>query len=510
MTRLGSTVLVVMVLFALSCGSPSFRRGLPTDPLTRLQGQLEMLFADPAFSNAFWGVLIQSAETGEIIFSHNQDKSFVPASNMKLFTTAVALMKLSPEFCYTTKLYGLGEVDDEGTLRGPLVIEGSGDPTISGRFHQGMITATFQAWAESLSSWGVRVIAGDIIGDDDVFDDQYMGWGWSWDYQTEWYAAQISGLSFNDNCVDISIRPGEHVGDLARMDLRPATSYITVNNALRTCQHLWEGQWEIHRHPESNLVDLVGCIALEDQGYEGWFTVHNPTLFTVTVFKEVLSARGIQVTGQAVDIDDMDKASLAGYKEIWSPLAVHTSPPLGEIIKVINKRSQNYYAEQLLKTLGVVFQGQGSFSSGVQVVKESLSELGISPSQFVMVDGSGLSRHNFITPRQLVTLLGHMIRHRYFSYFWDSLPIAGLDGTIGLRMRRTAAQEKVWAKTGYVDRVRALSGYVSSLDGEMFIFSMMVNNYTAPTSLAEDVQDRACQLLASFSRREGFGHKQEP
>jgi D-alanyl-D-alanine carboxypeptidase/D-alanyl-D-alanine-endopeptidase (penicillin-binding protein 4) len=195
---------------------------------------------------------------------------------------------------------------------------------------------------------------------------------------------------------------------------------------------------------------------------------------------------------------------LADYKEIWTPLVVHTSPPLKDIIRVVNKRSQNYYAEQLLKTLGATFLGRGSFSGGVQVVKETLSEMGISPSQFIMVDGSGLSRHNFLTPRQVVTLLDHMARHRYFPYFWDSLPIAGVDGTIGLRMRHTPAEEKIWAKTGYVDRVRALSGYASTLDGETFIFSMIVNNYTVPTSLAESVQDRACQLLASFSRGGAF------
>jgi D-alanyl-D-alanine carboxypeptidase/D-alanyl-D-alanine-endopeptidase (penicillin-binding protein 4) len=248
-------------------------------------------------------------------------------------------------------------------------------------------------------------------------------------------------------------------------------------------------------------------MALEDQGYEGWFTVHNPTLYAVTVFKEVLVSQGIQVTGRAQDIDDMDKARLGNYQEAWYPLAVYVSPPLTEIVKVVNKRSQNYYAEQLLKTLGATFQGQGSFSSGVQVVKETLSQIGISPSQFIMVDGSGLSRRNFVTPRQVVTLLSHMARHRYGDYFWNSLPIAGVDGTIGMRMRHTSAHERVWAKTGYVDRVRALSGYATSLDGEMFIFSMIANNYTVPTSLAEDVQDRACQLLASFSRRGSLEQK---
>jgi D-alanyl-D-alanine carboxypeptidase/D-alanyl-D-alanine-endopeptidase (penicillin-binding protein 4) len=509
MSRPGVLVMVVTALLLANCSGPFVRQGLSPTPLTGLREQLAELFADRNFSNAFWGVLVQSAETGEIVFGLNEDKSFVPASNMKLFTTAVALLKLGPGFRYHTEVYGLGEVDEEGILQGSLVVRGSGDPTISGRFNDGEITASFQAWAESLISRGVRSVAGDIIGDDDVFDDQLLGQGWAWDYQTDWYAAQISGLSFNDNCVDISIMPGEREGQPARVEIDPATAYVDLRDALVTCGHPWEEDWKIHRRQGTNVVDVTGCVALGDEVYKGWFTVHNPTLFTTTVFKEVLISHGLLVTGQAKDIDQVDKESMADYEDIWPSLADHTSPSLTEIIRVVNKRSQNFYAEQLLKTLGAVFRGEGSFSSGIQVVEETLSEMGISPSQFVMVDGSGLSRHNFVTPKQVVTLLSHMARHKDFDCFRDSLPIAGVDGTIDMRMCHTAAERKVWAKTGYVDRVRALSGYAFSLDGEMFIFSMMVNNYTVPTSLAEDVQDRACQLLASFSRRGSFFQKRE-
>ena len=501
-------MMVVAAMLLFSCSGPSVHRGQAAFPLMDLRGQLEALFADPAFGNAFWGVLIQSAETGEVIFECNQNKCFVPASNMKLFTSAVGLLKLGPEYRYHTEVYGLGEVDGEGTLQGSLVIRGSGDPTISGRFNGGRITAIFQTWAESLLTQGVRTIAGDVIGDDDIFDDQLLGQGWAWDYQTDWYAAQISGLSFNDNCVDIRIMPAEKEGELARVEINPATSYVTLNNALNTCRYLWDGDWRIHRQQGTNVVHLTGCIALEDEGYEGWFTVHNPTLFAATVFREVLVSQGIQVMGEARDIDMVDKENVTGYEGIWSPLVIHTSPTMAEIIRVVNKRSQNYYAEQLLKTLGAMYKGEGSFSNGIQVVEETLSEMGVAPGQFVMVDGSGLSRRNFVTPRQVVTLLGYMARHEDYEYFRDSLPIAGVDGTIAMRMRHTHAEMKVRAKTGYVDRVRALSGYVDSLDGEMFIFSMIVNNYTVPTSLAEDVQDRACQLLASFSRRGSFHQKQ--
>lgn len=509
MSRLGILAIVMMAVLLANCSGPFAHRGISPTPLMSLRDQLAQLFANPMFSNAFWGVCIQSAETGEVVFSINENKSFVPASNMKLFTTAVALLRLGPEFRYHTEIYGLGEVDAEGVLQGPLVIKGSGDPTISGRFNGGNITATFQAWAESLVCMGVGTIAGDVIGDDDVFDDQLLGQGWAWDYQTDWYAAQVSGLSFNDNCVDVSIMPGEKRGQPARVEIEPATAYVRLNNELVTCEHPWEGEWKIHRHQGTNVVDLTGCIAPHDEAYKGWFTVQNPTLFAATVFREVLISQGILVIGRAMDIDQVDRKSVADYEDKWPSLAIYTSPTLSEIIRVVNKRSQNFYAEQLLKTLGRTFKGQGSFTSGIQVVEETLSGMGISPAQFIMVDGSGLSRRNFVTPRQVVALLSHMARHRDYGHFRDSLPIAGVDGTIETRMRHTPAERKVWAKTGYVDRVRALSGYAYSLDGEMFIFSMIVNNYTVPTSLAEDVQDRACQLLASFSRRGSFSQKRK-
>ncbi|MFC1683667.1 D-alanyl-D-alanine carboxypeptidase/D-alanyl-D-alanine-endopeptidase, partial [Candidatus Zixiibacteriota bacterium] len=503
-------VMLVLMLLTASCSGPLLRRGPCPDPMDRLRERLEVLFDDPAFGNAFWGVLIVSAETGEVLFARDANKSFVPASNMKLFTTAAALCRLGPDFRFQTQLIGLGPVDEENVLQGPLVVVGSGDPTISGRFNEGRVTGIFEAWADSLTARGVQTIDGDLIGDDDIFDDRPLGIGWAHDYLTEWYAAQISGLSFNDNCVDISIRPGHRAGEPALVELNPTTDYVKLNKRLTTSLNPEGEGWHIHRFPGTNLVDLTGQMAISDEGYDGWFTVHNPTLYAVTVLKEVFAAHGIDVRGEVMDIDDLDKLSLTGQRERGVPMASFTSPSLAEIIKVINKRSQNFYAEQMLKTLGARFRGKGSFSAGIEVTEEVLEGMGIEPDQFIMVDGSGLSRHNFLTPRQVVILLSHMAGHKYFQFFRDSLPIAGVDGTIGKRMRGTPAHGRVWAKTGFVDRVRALSGYAYSRDDEMFIFSMIANNYTVPTSMAEDVQDTACQLLANFSRQGEAAGEREP
>jgi D-alanyl-D-alanine carboxypeptidase/D-alanyl-D-alanine-endopeptidase (penicillin-binding protein 4) len=506
MNRRSVTIAVMLLLLAMAqCGGPLRRGGImegpvDSDPIGHLQRQLHQLLASPDLSNAFWGILVRSVDTGQIILAHNEDKSFVPASNVKLFTTAVALQELGPGFRYITEIYGSGEMDSEGTLTGSLIISGAGDPTISGRFNGGDIAGTFRDWADSLAIRGVEAIRGDIIGDDDIFDDQALGTGWSWDYQTQWYAAQVSGLSFNDNCIDIDILPGQREGQLADISLQPMTSYATVRNQLITCPSASESDWEIYRQPETNRVEIRGQIPQDDDGYHGWFTIHNPTLFAATVFKEVLQAEGIAVGGRAQDIDQLEKESLTGYRQEWTKMGSYFSPALADIIKVINKRSQNLYAEQLLKTLGASIRGQGSFAGGIEVISAAISKMGIPQERFVMVDGSGLSRRNLVSPKDVVALLDYMAGQENFHLFRDSLPLAGVDGTLARRMADTSAENRIWAKTGTLDRASALSGYAYSLDEELLAFSVMVNHYTVPTSMVEDLQDSVCQLLTGFSR----------
>jgi len=464
--------------------------------LSRLKDELDQIFSDPNFSNAYWGVVIQSLETGEYFYRLNEHKSFIPASNMKLFTTAVALVKLGPDFKYKTNVYTDGEIKN-GVLNGNLFVRGSGDPTISGRFNNGDVIKTFKDWADSLKNLGIKEINGDIIGDDNYFDDQYMGTGWAWDDETYWYSAHISALSFNDNCVDFEIRPGKKIGDTAIVLLTPNTSYVKVVNRVLTVHRDSTTQIDFFRIPGTNIINIFGRISLKTGSYKESISIHNPTLYTVTVFKEVLESKGIRVNGKPIDIDDTNFSP--NYDEM-RVLASYESPPLSEIIKVINKRSQNFYAEQVFRTLGKIFGGEGSTQKSVEVVKNALAQMGIAPESISIYDGSGLSRLNLVTPFQILTLLNYMYRHEYFSYFYESLPIAGVDGTLETRMRRTKAQGNVRAKTGYVQYTRSLSGYVKTIDGELVAFAMMVNNYLVPVSTANMVQDIVCQRLANFSR----------
>jgi len=467
-------------------------------PAEKLKMELDQVFSEPAFSNAHWGVVIQSLKNGEYLYLRNPHKNFIPASNMKLFTTAAALVKLGPEFRFCTKLYINGSIDENGILHGDLIIYGCGDPTITGRYYQGNITRPLESWADSLIARNIIAIEGDIIGDDNYFEEEIMGEGWAWDYQSDWYAAQISALSFNDNCIDIYFAAGDTIGCPAKYHILPETDYVQVINKVTTVGNGLENETTFRRERGTNKVEIKGTIAINSPPKQDWFSVENPTLFTTTVFKQILEKKGIKVSGSPKDIDDLDRYV---YQNKQTNLVFkYYSPPLQEIVETINKVSQNLYAELLLRTLGIHFRGMGDARHGIEVVKEFLQGIGINTEQFLMYDGSGLSRLNMITPTHVVKLLRFMRKHGYGDYFYKSLPIAGIDGTIKNRMQQTAAEGNVRAKTGFVGHVRSLSGYVTTTDNEELAFSMIANNYSVPTSMANLIQDLVCERLANFSR----------
>jgi serine-type D-Ala-D-Ala carboxypeptidase/endopeptidase (penicillin-binding protein 4) len=467
-------------------------------PLSDLQKDLDDIFNDPNFQNASWGVVIQSLETGEYLYKRNENKSFMPASNMKIFTTATALSLLGPDYKYTTKLMTNGTIND-GIVKGDLIIKGSGDPTFPGKGKTSNIMQLFESWADSLKSLGINTIQGNIVGDDNCFDDQAMGFGWSWDDETYWYSAYISGLCYNDNCIDLTVSPGDYVGSSAKIQINPNTKYITIKDEIRTSPADSTLEIDYYRKPSTNIIRAFGrCPIGSPQRIES-ISIDNPTQYTVTVFKEVLESKGIKVEGEPKDIDDY--SVLQGTTTVFQTLNQTNSVSLSEIIKMINKKSQNLYAEQVFKTISKELSGMGSITKSSEILKKFLSNIGIDPDKFLILDGSGLSRLNLVTPSQIVTLLSYMYRHKYWKDFYNSLPIAGVDGGLSERMRNTRAANNVHAKTGYINYVRSLSGYLTTKEGEMLVFSMMVNHYTVPTSLANNIQDLVCTRLSNFSRK---------
>ena len=473
----------------------------PADALGRA---IDAVLDDDTFSNAHWGALVVDLTTGGVLYRRNEGKSFTPASNTKLYTTAAALDQLGPDYRYRTVLYADGNVVG-GVLRGNLIVRGAGDPAIGGRFTDGDRTATFRAWADSLRARGITRVEGDLIGDDDLFDDTPLGYGWSWDDETYWYAAEVGALSFNDNNVDVAI-DGRGVGEPGRVSWEPAgTDYIRVVNRTLTVpasERIDEGY---ARARGTNTLVLSSRVPAGRTDHES-LTITNPTRFFVHVLREVLLAEGVLVEGRPVDVDDLSirpDYAAPGLRRVAS----YTAPPLSEIVDVINKRSQNLYAEQVLRTLGAerpVLDDDdleaGSAAMGVAAAHRTFAAAGVDTSRLQLVDGSGLSRLNFVTPAMTMALLRHMWTHPdagVRAAFLASLPVGGVDGTLEYRFRDGPARGRVQAKTGTLSNGSALSGYVEAADGTPLAFVLMVNHYTGARSrVAKAAEDRVVALLA--------------
>jgi len=458
--------------------------------------QMDDIFSDPNFNSAHWGVVIQSLNTGEYFYKRNENKLFMPASNLKLFTTSSGLLSLGAKYKYPTEIYMSGKTDGS-IINGNLIIKGYGDPAISGRFFNDNMFQVFEDWADSLLDLGFDEITGNIIGDDNAFDDKGLGSGWSWDYESDWFAAPSGALSFNDNCVDINIIPSEK-GKQAKVTITPSTKYTVIIDNVLTVPKDSSSYIDVYRERGTNIIKISGTIKEDSPIQKQWVTVSNPTQYFVVVFKEILQKKGIKVKGYPIDVDDLSED--IDYEKC-DLLFTHYSPTLEQLIRVINKSSQNFFAEQLLKTLGYKERGLGTDGNGIRVEKRIVENMGINTDGLQIVDGSGLSRMNMVSPSHIANLLSYMSKDESFEFFYKSLPIAGVDGTIANRMKKARTQNNVRAKTGYIGGARSLSGYVYTGDKELIAFSMMVNNFTVPSVLADAIQDLVCLRLANFKRK---------
>ena len=474
------------------------------DARAQLARDIDAVLNAEALANGWWGAVIVDLDTDEVLYRRHTERSFVPASNTKLYTTAAALDQLGPDYRYRTEAFIDGPVVD-GVLEGNVIVRGSGDPVIGGRFNGGDRTAVFRAWADSLRALGITRINGDLVGDDDVFDDTPLGYGWSWDDETYWYAAEISGLSFNDNNVDFAIE-ARREGQPARISWHPFnTDYVRVVNRTVTISpdsSLDEGY---ARARGTNTIELSSRVPEGRTDFES-LTMTNPTRFFVHILRDALVQAGLAVEGHPVDVDDLSiKPDYAPDR--YRRVAVHTSVPLADIVSVINKRSQNLYAEQVLRTLaaerpiGDEDLEPGSAEMGLDVAMATFVKAGIDTSRIQLVDGSGLSRMNLVTPAMTMALLQYMWRHSDASVqeaFVESMPIGGQDGTLQFRFRRGSAQGKVRAKTGTLSNVSALSGYVPSANGSTLAFVLMGNHHTVRGRVVRAAQDRVVNLLAEY------------
>jgi len=458
--------------------------GKGSDPA--LVARIDALLADKTLQTGFQGILIQSLKDHTTLYERNADKVFLPASNNKLLTSGAALSLMGPDFVYKTKVVAGSAPDRHGVLHADLSLVGSGDPVLS--------AADLTELARALKTAGVKRIEGAVTADDSLFDQQRLGDGWTWDDEPYYYSAQVSALNLNENLVSVRVFPGKREGDPVRIVVTPTEKYMIVQNLAKTAAAKTKATITVDRSRGQNTLVISGALAIDttdEAAPKVPVTVEDPTRFALTVFREALTKEGIR----------FGKKSLPAPSSTVS-LAEHDSVPLSQILKLLNKPSDNLIAECLLKTVGAFKKGTGTAGSGgtgAQSAREFFTSIGMDVAHLNQADGSGLSRFNFVSPRAFVQLLTYLHDQPTFPVLYDSLPIAGVDGSLRNRLKNTPAANNCHAKTGYISRASSLSGYITTKDGDMLVFSMLMNNHLATNALPVSIQDKIVLLLANYT-----------
>lgn len=435
-----------------------------------------ILNSSAVLKDAKIGVYVKVLRSGRVLYAHGSTTPMIPASNLKVLTTAAALDRMGPYFKYHTDLVG-PVADAGGVVKGDLYLRGSGDPTITPPYNQPAVEP-FRFFVRQLRLQGVKRVTGDLVADDSVFDREFLGAGWFERYRLDSYSAPVAGLSLNGNVVELLISSQGIQTD-------PPTTGIQIVNKTRPGGYT---EVSVDRPRGSDVVTVRGTVAPGDVARRG-LTVDNPPLFAVGAFQQVLRKGGVQQAGGIRLINPVGEPAVVDRMKTY---ARYESPPLYDIVSQINEESDNLFAEHLFKTLGERSGGRGSARTGEGAVKEFLTRGGVDVKGLEMVDGCGLSVLNKVSPVQMVGALETMHRHPYRQYFWESLPTGG-EGTLAYRLSGL----NVRAKTGTLEKDSALSGYVVSSYGQTISFAMFFNDVDAVWP-AIDAQDRIVRLLATW------------
>ena len=432
----------------------------------------------------------------ETLYAQNAHTLLLPASTMKIVTLAAAADRLGWDFTYRTRVTAVGAIQG-GMLGGDLLIEGSGDPSLDD--WDGAASEVFARWARELQKAGIRRITGRIVGDDNAFDDEGLGEGWAWDDLGSSYATRVGGLQYNENAARVVVGPGESAGEPANVTVEPEAAQLVLRNLVATVPAGAPGSIQLRLLPLTATLELRGAVRVDQSPVTMNASVPNPTLYFANAVRLALVRNGIEVDGPAVDIDDLRDPPSRGAAPA---LTEAVSPPLATLASTMMKFSQNLFAESLLKTTGGSTSGTGSTDAGLTVVKATLAAWGVSANDVLMVDGSGLSRYNLITPDALASVLMHVYKDdRLRERFIEALPNAGIDGTLSERMHDTSALGNARAKTGSLSNTRALAGYVHTADREPLVFAILANNTGVEARVVDAATDAIVGALAAFSRR---------
>ena len=463
---------------------------------------------------------------GRVLYSLNDGQSFVPASNAKLFTTAAAFAVFSADAHFKTEVFARGSIGADGTLHGDIAIEGSGDPSLSGRSwpYAGKTERTspplhvLEDLVNQIVQQGlIHSVTGNVIGDDSAFPLDRYGSGWAWD-DLQWeYGAPVSALSVNDNTVYLDLAPGAKSGDPIVATWNPSVAYYVLENTATTGPTAPKPEIGVDRMPGSKVVRVYGTLPVNSKGMHLAMAIEDPAEYAAIAFRQMLTERGISVagtvaaqhrlpseTGEFLDVSrtpltsplpsqqSLPQAVLGGNGQL---LASYTSPPLGQDLTVINKVSQNLHVELLLRDLGKAVLNDGSIASGARVVRQFLVNAGVDPADFVFFDGSGLSPQDLITPRAATTLLAYASRLPWGETFRQTLPIAGVDGTLSGRFLQSPVKGKLYAKTGTLSEVNALSGYLVARSGKTVVLSILCNDHDPSSEATRKAADEIVEAI---------------
>jgi serine-type D-Ala-D-Ala carboxypeptidase/endopeptidase (penicillin-binding protein 4) len=464
------------------------------DSAKLLRKELTEIFSDRRFPDTQWGVAIISLDRKELLFEKNSRKLYVPASNNKILTIAAALLQLGPDYRFKTQVFAEGSVV-HGALKGNLIVAGFGDPSSSSRMGSKDPRETFRDWAAKLKTQGIRSIEGKIIGNDSSFEESVYGRGWAWDDLMEGYAAPISALQFNENMITLELFPGSDINSFAKITTKPLSNYPAIDPKVRTQLSGSSPSIDITQDRASETLSIRGTVPMNTASISRPVAVQFPIQYYLAAFKQVLTEEGIETTN--CKIEESREALPQSATLLWT----HNSLPLSDLLQPALKLSLNLFNETLLRVMGLELRGEGSYLKGKEAVDEALVKMDIPKDGYSYADASGLSRLNLVSAEMMIRILTYMHQHQYFPYFYSSLSIAGVDGTLKNRMIGTSAGNNVHAKTGTLSHVSAISGYVKTSDGEMLAFSIIANNFPGSKELAENLQNSVLIQLADFSRK---------
>jgi len=485
-------ILIIFIFFAGICTAQT---KIDSIGINKLNGGLIALRADADLLHANWGFCIMDPKTGKVITAHESEKSLVPASSMKLITTIAGINLIGPDYKYKTLIQYDGVISKDSVLSGNLYVKGSGDPTlgsdrIDGNLKYDSLLAT---WATIVKQKGINKINGKIIADASAFEDYATPGSWNWDDIGQYYGAGPYGLNINENTYTIYY---SSTGSISRIDsIVPAIDGLTVFNDVKV-----GGTGDaafIYGAPDNYYRYVNGTIPTNRKRYPVDGSMPDPPIFLALEFKKALVEKGVEVMQQATTVYAMQREKIKINVE-RKLLYTHESAPLSEIIYHTNQKSNNLYAEAILKTLGKVQVSNGSREAGTRVVNNFYKNKGIDIVGMVAEDGSGLSRMNVFTTKQMCTILNMEMQQASFELFKNSLPIAGKTGTLKTMAVNTPAQGKVFAKSGSMSKVRSYSGYVQTKNGELLSFCVIINNYTCGSAEIKSKLEKLMILMAGL------------